>query len=53
MEALSTTKAGYMTLTETMKEVIRLKGLSIELGAKLGLVAIVATCELTKAVSGL
>nr|GEZ81951.1 zinc finger, CCHC-type [Tanacetum cinerariifolium] len=49
MEALSTTEAGYMTLTDTMKEVIRLKGLSIESGAKLRLVAIIATYALTKA----
>lgn len=52
MEALSTTEVAYMTLTEVEKEAIWLKGLSIESGAKLMLVVVVATGVLTKAVPG-
>ena len=40
---LLTTEAAYMTLTEAAKEAIWLKGLSIESGAKLRLVAVIAT----------
>ncbi|GKA17849.1 hypothetical protein Tco_0697686 [Tanacetum coccineum] len=50
MEALSTTKAAYITLTEAAKEAIWLKGLVIESGFELNIVAGVATCALSKAV---
>ncbi|PWA45164.1 subtilisin-like protease SBT1.8 [Artemisia annua] len=48
MMALSTTVAAYMTLTKAAKEAIWLKGLSIESGAKLMLVAVIATSTLEK-----
>lgn len=49
IEALSTTEAAYMTLTEAAKEAIWLKGLSIESGAKLMLVVVIATSAWMKA----
>ncbi|GJW95830.1 hypothetical protein Tco_0175502, partial [Tanacetum coccineum] len=49
MKALSKTKAEYMTLTDTVKESIWLKGLSIESGVELRYVASIATSDLTMA----
>lgn len=43
IDVLSTTEAAYMILTEAVKEAIWLKGLSIQSGAKLMLVAVIAT----------
>ncbi|GKA24740.1 hypothetical protein Tco_0710773, partial [Tanacetum coccineum] len=51
MEALSTTKAGYMTFTEVWKKEIWLKGLLIESGYELRLVAGIATSALVKGCS--
>ncbi|GJT18577.1 zinc finger, CCHC-type containing protein [Tanacetum coccineum] len=48
MEALSTTKAGYMTFTEAWKKEIWLKGLLVELGYELSLVAGIAAGALVK-----
>ncbi|GJQ91236.1 hypothetical protein Tco_0002375 [Tanacetum coccineum] len=53
MMALSPTKAGYMTLTEAAKEAIGLKGLAIESGFELKIVAGIATVALSKAIPGL
>ncbi|GKE64609.1 hypothetical protein Tco_1518770 [Tanacetum coccineum] len=53
MMALSTTEATYMTLTEAAKETIWLKGLAIESGFKLKIVAGIATDALSKAIRGL
>ncbi|GJZ97212.1 zinc finger, CCHC-type containing protein [Tanacetum coccineum] len=50
--ALSTTEAVYMTLTEAAKEVIWLKGLAIESGFELKIVAGIATGALSKAIPG-
>ncbi|GJV80834.1 hypothetical protein Tco_1516704 [Tanacetum coccineum] len=44
--------AGYMTLTEAAKEVIWLKGLAIESGFELKIVAGIATGALSKAIPG-
>ncbi|GJT72616.1 hypothetical protein Tco_1031902 [Tanacetum coccineum] len=44
--------AGYMTLTEAAKEAIGLKGLAIESGFELKIVAGIATSSLLKAVPG-
>ncbi|GJY53773.1 hypothetical protein Tco_0445437 [Tanacetum coccineum] len=52
MMALSPTEAGYMTLTEAAKEVIGLKGLAIESGFELKIVAGIATGALSKAILG-
>lgn len=52
MMALLTTKAEYMTLTREMKEDTWLKGLSIESGFELRLIAGIATGALTKAITG-
>nr|GEU44353.1 hypothetical protein [Tanacetum cinerariifolium] len=51
MEALSTTKAGYMTFTEAWKKEIWLKGLLTESGYELRLVAGIATGALVKGCS--
>ncbi|GKB57346.1 hypothetical protein Tco_0913532 [Tanacetum coccineum] len=48
MEALSTTEAGYMTFIEAWKKEIWLKGLLIESGYELRLVAGIATGALVK-----
>nr|GEW62395.1 zinc finger, CCHC-type [Tanacetum cinerariifolium] len=48
MEALSTTKAGYMTFTEAWKKKIWLKGLLIESRYELWLLAGIATGALVK-----
>ncbi|GKB77826.1 splicing factor 3B subunit 3-like protein, partial [Tanacetum coccineum] len=48
MEALSITKAGYMTFTEAWKKKIWLKGLLAESGYELSLVAVIATSALVK-----
>nr|GFC61246.1 hypothetical protein [Tanacetum cinerariifolium] len=48
MEALPTTKAGYMTFTEDWKKKIRLKGLLTESRYELRLVAGIATGALVK-----
>nr|GEU36761.1 zinc finger, CCHC-type [Tanacetum cinerariifolium] len=48
MDALSTTKAGYMTFTEAWKKKIWLKGLLIESRYELSLVAGIATGALVK-----
>ncbi|GJR82889.1 zinc finger, CCHC-type containing protein [Tanacetum coccineum] len=45
--------AGYMTLTEAAKEAICLKGLAIESGFELKIVAGIATSALSKAIPGL
>ncbi|GJX72617.1 hypothetical protein Tco_0309788, partial [Tanacetum coccineum] len=50
MMALSPTESGYMTLTEAIKEAIWLKGLAIESGFELKIVAGIATRALSKAV---
>ncbi|GKC39338.1 hypothetical protein Tco_1051722, partial [Tanacetum coccineum] len=50
MEALSTTEATYMTLTEAANEAIWLKGLTIESGFELKIVAGIATGALSKAI---
>ncbi|GJW06329.1 hypothetical protein Tco_1568752 [Tanacetum coccineum] len=50
MMALSPTEAGYMTLTEAAKEAIWLKGLPIESGFELKIVAGIAIGALSKAV---
>ncbi|GJS35337.1 zinc finger, CCHC-type containing protein [Tanacetum coccineum] len=50
MKALSTTEAAYMTLTEAAKEAIWLKGLAIELGFELKIVADIATGALSKVI---
>ncbi|GJT42511.1 hypothetical protein Tco_0951226 [Tanacetum coccineum] len=52
MMALSPTEAGYMTLMEAAKEAIGLKGLAIESGFELKIVAGIATCALSKAIPG-
>ncbi|GJZ05678.1 hypothetical protein Tco_0539471 [Tanacetum coccineum] len=52
MMALSPTEAGYMTLTEAAKEAIGLKGLTIESGFELKIVAGIATGALSKAIPG-
>nr|GEX86860.1 retrovirus-related Pol polyprotein from transposon TNT 1-94 [Tanacetum cinerariifolium] len=46
-------KNGYMTLTNAIKEAIWLKGLVIELGFELKIVAGIATSALSKAIPGL
>ncbi|GJY64664.1 hypothetical protein Tco_0466124, partial [Tanacetum coccineum] len=48
--ALPTTEAAYMTLTEAAKEAIWLKGLTIESGFMLKIVAGIATGALSKAI---
>ncbi|GJS60502.1 zinc finger, CCHC-type containing protein [Tanacetum coccineum] len=48
-----TVMAAYMTLTEAAKEVIRLKGLALESGFKLKIVAGIAIGALSKAIPGL
>nr|GEY32313.1 zinc finger, CCHC-type [Tanacetum cinerariifolium] len=48
MEALSTTKAGYMTFTKAWKKKMWLKGLLTESRYELRLVAGIATCALVK-----
>nr|GEX87618.1 zinc finger, CCHC-type [Tanacetum cinerariifolium] len=48
--ALSTTEAAYMTLTKAAKEAIWLKGLAIESGFKLKIVAGIATGAFSKAI---
>ncbi|GJX93940.1 hypothetical protein Tco_0348526, partial [Tanacetum coccineum] len=53
MMALSPTEAGYMTLTEAAKEAIWLKGLAIESGFELKIVAGIATGALSKDIPGL
>ncbi|GJX40086.1 zinc finger, CCHC-type containing protein [Tanacetum coccineum] len=45
MKALSTTEAAHMTVTEAAKEAIWLKGLAIESGFELKIVAGIATAE--------
>ncbi|GKD69405.1 hypothetical protein Tco_1323495 [Tanacetum coccineum] len=52
MMALLPTEAGYMTLTEAAKEAIRLKGLAIESGFELKIVAGITTGSLSKAIPG-
>ncbi|GKB58465.1 zinc finger, CCHC-type containing protein [Tanacetum coccineum] len=52
MKALSTTEAEYMTLTDTVKESIWLKGHSTESGAELRYIASIATGDLTMAGQG-
>ncbi|GKF33131.1 hypothetical protein Tco_0106331, partial [Tanacetum coccineum] len=52
MEALSTTAAGYMMCTEGWKKEIWLKGLAIESGFELKIVACIATGALSKAIPG-
>ncbi|GJX03562.1 hypothetical protein Tco_0189478 [Tanacetum coccineum] len=51
--ALSPTEAGYMALKEAAKELFWLKGLAIELGFKLKIVAGIATGALSKVIPGL
>ncbi|GKB23874.1 zinc finger, CCHC-type containing protein [Tanacetum coccineum] len=53
MMAFSPTEAGYMTLTEAAKEAIWLKGLTIESGFELKIVAGIAIGALSKAIPGL
>ncbi|GKG08558.1 hypothetical protein Tco_0334390, partial [Tanacetum coccineum] len=53
MMALSPTEAGYMILTEATKEAIWLKGLTIESGFELKIVAGTAIGTLSKAIPGL
>nr|GEV21475.1 putative ribonuclease H-like domain-containing protein [Tanacetum cinerariifolium] len=53
MMAFSPTKARYMTLTKATKEDIWLKGLAIELGFELKIVAGIATGALSKVISSL
>ncbi|GKA20693.1 hypothetical protein Tco_0700682 [Tanacetum coccineum] len=53
MEALLITKEACMILTEATKEAIWLKGLAIELGFELKIVAGIATGALSKAIPGL
>ncbi|GJT26036.1 splicing factor 3B subunit 3-like protein [Tanacetum coccineum] len=48
MDALSITKAGYMTFTEVWKKKIWLKGLLAESGYELSLVAVISTSALVK-----
>ncbi|GKG23092.1 hypothetical protein Tco_0388395 [Tanacetum coccineum] len=50
--ALSPTEADYMTLTKAVKEAIWLKGLAIESGFELKIVAGIATGALSKAIPG-
>ncbi|GKD05076.1 hypothetical protein Tco_1180050 [Tanacetum coccineum] len=50
MMAFLTTKAEYMTLTRKLKEDTWLKGLFVESGFELRLVAGIVTCALTKVV---
>ncbi|GJR97212.1 hypothetical protein Tco_0269386 [Tanacetum coccineum] len=52
MEALSITEEACIILTEATKEAIWLKGLAIELGFELKIVAGIATCALSKAIPG-
>ncbi|GKC09642.1 hypothetical protein Tco_1001252 [Tanacetum coccineum] len=52
MERSITVMAGYMTLTEAAKEAIWLKGLAIESGFELKIVAGIATGALSKAIPG-
>ncbi|GKB27811.1 hypothetical protein Tco_0867212 [Tanacetum coccineum] len=52
MMALSLTEAGYMTLTEAAKEAIWLKGLAIESGFELKIVAGITIGDLSKAIPG-
>ncbi|GKB80036.1 zinc finger, CCHC-type containing protein [Tanacetum coccineum] len=52
MMVLSPTKAGYMTLTKAAKEAIWLKGLAIESGFELKIVAGIAIGDLSKAIPG-
>ncbi|GKG13578.1 hypothetical protein Tco_0350538 [Tanacetum coccineum] len=52
MMTLSPTEAGYMTLTEAANEAIGLKGLAIESGFELKIVADIATGALSKALPG-
>ncbi|GJZ82865.1 zinc finger, CCHC-type containing protein [Tanacetum coccineum] len=52
MMALSPTEADYMTLTVASKEAIWLKGLAIESGFELKIVAGIATGALSKAILG-
>ncbi|GJV33446.1 hypothetical protein Tco_1393846 [Tanacetum coccineum] len=49
---LSPTEAGYMTLTKAAKEAIGLKGLAIESGFELKIVAGIATGSLSNAIPG-
>ncbi|GKE39911.1 hypothetical protein Tco_1463316 [Tanacetum coccineum] len=53
VQALSTTEATFMTLTEAAKEAIWLKGLAIESGFELKMVASIATGALSKAIPSL
>nr|GEU86421.1 zinc finger, CCHC-type [Tanacetum cinerariifolium] len=53
LEAMSIIKAAYIILTEAAKEAIWLKGLAIELGFELKIVAYIATRSLSKTVSKL
>ncbi|GJZ76973.1 hypothetical protein Tco_0641645 [Tanacetum coccineum] len=52
MMALSTTEAAYMTLTDAAKEAIWLKGLAINSGFELKIVAGIATDALSKVIPG-
>ncbi|GJX99681.1 hypothetical protein Tco_0356700 [Tanacetum coccineum] len=52
MEALSTIEAAYMTITKAAKEAIWLKGLAIESGFELNIVAGIVTGALSKAIPG-
>ncbi|GJS43524.1 hypothetical protein Tco_0568567 [Tanacetum coccineum] len=52
MERSITIMAGYMTITEAAKEAIGLKGLTIESGFELKIVAGIATGSLSKAIPG-
>ncbi|GJR01888.1 hypothetical protein Tco_0559217 [Tanacetum coccineum] len=53
MSWVDQSQAGYMTLTEAAKEAIWLKGLAIESGFELKIVAGIATGALSKAIPGL